>query len=107
MAQPTVRPTSALAFAFDTPISRNWFLSEGGVVLAADSAATFGTLGQRTISQTTVKVEIVRGEALIATSGPVGSAKRSHSRRRLGLALLIAALTAIGLQRIRSQSRGS
>jgi 20S proteasome alpha/beta subunit len=51
-------------------------LSEGGVVLAADSAATFGALGQRTIIQTTVKVEIVRGEALIATSGPVGMSQR-------------------------------
>lgn len=54
-------------------------LSEGGVVLAADSAATLGTLGQRTISQTTVKVEIVRGEALIATSGPVGLSQRLAS----------------------------
>lgn len=51
-------------------------LSHDGVVIAADSAATFGSLGQHTISQPTVKVEIIRDQALIATSGPVGLSQR-------------------------------
>lgn len=51
-------------------------LCSEGVVIGADSAATMGSLGQMTVRQPTVKVEIVRGQALIATSGPVGLGQR-------------------------------
>lgn len=51
-------------------------LCNDGVVIGADSAATMGSLGQMTVRQPTVKVEIVHGQALIATSGPVGLGQR-------------------------------
>lgn len=51
-------------------------LCDGGVVIAADSAATLGAMGQATISQPTVKVEIIGEHAMIATSGSVGLSQR-------------------------------
>ena len=51
-------------------------LCDGGVVIATDSAATLGSMGQATVMQPTVKVEIVRDDTLIATSGAVGLSQR-------------------------------
>jgi 20S proteasome alpha/beta subunit len=48
-----------------------------GVVIAADSGATFGSLGQSTVMQPTGrKIEVMHGKALLATSGSVGLAQR-------------------------------
>lgn len=47
-----------------------------GVVIAADSAATFGFLGQHTIKQPYTKVEIIDDTILLGVSGPVGLAQR-------------------------------
>ena len=47
-----------------------------GIVLAADSAATLGALGQQTVRQATVKVDIVKNNTLIAVSGHVGLGQR-------------------------------
>lgn len=48
-----------------------------GVVMVADSAATFGYIGQHTIWQpTSEKVEVVDSRGLIAVSGPVGLGQR-------------------------------
>jgi hypothetical protein len=52
-------------------------LAEGGVIIGADSAATMGAAGLQTIRQATAtKVEVVRGQALVAVSGPVGLGQR-------------------------------
>lgn len=52
-------------------------MAQDGVVLGADSAATMGALGSETIRQQTgTKVEIVRGQALAAVSGPIGLGQR-------------------------------
>ena len=47
-----------------------------GVVMAADSAATFGVLGQRTIRQPTKKLAIVNGCMIVGVSGPIGMQQR-------------------------------
>lgn len=50
---------------------------EAGVVVAADSTATFGAMGQTTIAQSTErKIEVVEGRALLGVSGAVGLAQR-------------------------------
>lgn len=51
-------------------------LCKGGVVIGADSAATMGSLGLHTVRQPVVKVSVVDGRALMATSGPVGLGQR-------------------------------
>jgi hypothetical protein len=51
-------------------------LCRDGVVVAADSAATYGALGQPTISQPTKKIDIVDGSVIIACSGAIGLAQR-------------------------------
>lgn len=43
-----------------------------GVVMAADGAATYGSLGRRTIRQSTRKLEVVRDSIVVGVSGPVG-----------------------------------
>lgn len=47
-----------------------------GVVVAADSAVTFGTLGGNTIEQKTQKIEIIGGALILAGTGAVGLAQR-------------------------------
>ncbi len=48
-----------------------------GVVMVADSAATFGSMGTRTIAQPTAeKIRVVDARALVAVSGPVGLGQR-------------------------------
>ena len=51
-------------------------LCSDGVIIGADSAFTMGVLGQQTVSQSALKIEVVEGRALIATSGPVGLGQR-------------------------------
>lgn len=50
--------------------------ADDGVVVGADSAATYGFLGGTTIRQETKKLEIIKGSVIIGTSGPVGLAQR-------------------------------
>jgi hypothetical protein len=52
--------------------------ADDAVVLASDSAATFGVAGNPTIAQMCAKIDIIRGEALIGVSGPVGLGQRFH-----------------------------
>lgn len=47
-------------------------LCSNGAVIAADRQATQGALGQQTVGQPVTKVQVVRGEALYATSGSSG-----------------------------------
>jgi 20S proteasome alpha/beta subunit len=47
-------------------------LCSNGVVIAADRQATHGSLGQQTVGQSVTKVQVIRGEALYATSGHKG-----------------------------------
>jgi 20S proteasome alpha/beta subunit len=47
-------------------------LCSNGVVIAADRQATHGALGQHTVGQSVTKVQVIRGEALYATSGHKG-----------------------------------
>lgn len=47
-------------------------LCSDGVVLGSDSGATLGNLGQQHVMVPMPKVEVIRGSALIAVSGPVG-----------------------------------
>ena len=47
-----------------------------GVVLGADGAATFGTASSSTIRQPVRKLSIVRGQAVVGVSGPVGLGQR-------------------------------
>jgi hypothetical protein len=49
---------------------------ENGIVMGADGAVTLGALGQRTARQTTKKLEILAGSAIIGVSGPVGLQQR-------------------------------
>ena len=51
-------------------------LCKDGVVVAADSAATYGALGQPTISQLTKKISIIDNSVIVACSGAVGLAQR-------------------------------
>jgi 20S proteasome alpha/beta subunit len=47
-----------------------------GVVMAADSAATYGVLGQQTVRQPTRKLEILSESLIVGVSGPVGMGQR-------------------------------
>jgi Proteasome subunit len=47
-------------------------LCSNGAVIAADRQATHGALGQTTVGQSVTKVQVIRGEALYATSGHKG-----------------------------------
>ena len=47
-------------------------LCSNGAVIAADRQATHGALGQQTVGQSVTKVQVIRGEALYATSGHKG-----------------------------------
>jgi 20S proteasome alpha/beta subunit len=47
-------------------------LCSNGAVLAADRQATHGAMGQQTVGQSVTKVQVIRGEALYATSGHKG-----------------------------------
>lgn len=47
-------------------------LCSNGAVVAADRQATHGGLGQQTVGQSVTKVQVIRGEALYATSGHKG-----------------------------------
>jgi 20S proteasome alpha/beta subunit len=47
-------------------------LCSNGAVVAADRQATHGAMGQQTVGQSVTKVQIIRGEALYATSGHKG-----------------------------------
>lgn len=50
---------------------------QDSVVVAADSAATFGNLGQPTVAQPTdKKIEILDDRVILAVSGPVGLGQR-------------------------------
>ncbi len=51
-------------------------LCEDGVVLGADGMATFGSIGQRTIQQSTKKLTQIGNCIAIGTSGPVGLGQR-------------------------------
>jgi hypothetical protein len=51
--------------------------SKDSVVVAADSAATYGALGQQTVAQRTDrKIEIIDNRAILAVSGPIGLGQR-------------------------------
>jgi 20S proteasome alpha/beta subunit len=47
-------------------------LCSNGAVPAADRQATHGAMGQQTVGQSVTKVQVIRGEALYATSGHKG-----------------------------------
>lgn len=47
-----------------------------GVVIGADSAASFAQGNQRTIEQTTKKIDIVGGHVLVAGTGMIGLGQR-------------------------------
>ncbi len=52
-----------------------------GITVGADSAATLGTTtGLRTVIQPMAKLSIVRGQAIVAVSGPVGTAQLFKDR---------------------------
>jgi 20S proteasome alpha/beta subunit len=51
-------------------------LCKDGVAVAADSAATYGALGQPTISQLTKKITIVDKSVIVACSGAIGLSQR-------------------------------
>ena len=51
-------------------------LCKDGIVVAADSAATYGSLGQPTISQLTKKITILDKSVIVACSGAIGLAQR-------------------------------
>jgi hypothetical protein len=55
---------------------------EGGVVLAADGAATLGALGHTTVRQETKKLEILEDCIVVGTSGPVGLGQRIRGEIR-------------------------
>lgn len=52
-------------------------LCSDGVVIAADSAATYATAGMPTIWQQTQKIEISDGSLIVASAGSVGLSQRS------------------------------
>ena len=47
-------------------------LCSNGAVIAADRQATHGAMGQQTVGQSVTKVQVIRDEALYATSGHKG-----------------------------------
>lgn len=47
-----------------------------GVVIAADGATTFGSLGSRTIRQPSRKLTIINQRMVVAVTGPVGLQQR-------------------------------
>jgi 20S proteasome alpha/beta subunit len=47
-----------------------------GIVMGADGAATFGSLGQQTIRQETKKLEVVANRVIVGVSGPIGLGQR-------------------------------
>lgn len=49
-----------------------------GVVIGSDGAATFGYMGKPTIRQKHKKLKIIRGNAILGVSGPVGLGQRFH-----------------------------
>jgi len=51
-------------------------LCSNGVVVAADSAATMGSLGNRTVIQPTKKLEIISDKMVLGVSGAVGLGQR-------------------------------
>ncbi len=51
-------------------------ISEEGVVVASDGAATFGSMGNVTITQHTKKLQIIDGKIIVGVSGPVGLGQR-------------------------------
>jgi 20S proteasome alpha/beta subunit len=51
-------------------------LCSNGVVVGADSAATMGSLGNRTVIQPTKKLEIISDRVVLGVSGPVGLGQR-------------------------------
>ncbi len=50
-----------------------------GIVMGADGAATFGSLGQQTIRQETKKLDIIENRVIVGTSGPIGLGQRIKS----------------------------
>jgi hypothetical protein len=52
-------------------------LCSDGVVIAADSAATYGAAGQPTIAQPTQKIEISESAVIMASAGAVGLSQRA------------------------------
>jgi 20S proteasome alpha/beta subunit len=46
-------------------------LSTDGVVIATDRQVTHGTMGQATVAQSATKAEIINGQALYASAGPM------------------------------------
>jgi hypothetical protein len=54
-------------------------LCKDSVVVAADSAATYGVQGQQTITQLTQKIEIIDGTVIVACSGAIGLSQRYSS----------------------------
>jgi hypothetical protein len=51
-------------------------LCKDGIVIAADSAATYAALGQSTISQLTKKITIIDKSVVVACSGAIGLSQR-------------------------------
>lgn len=51
-------------------------LCSNGIVIAADSAATMGSLGNRTVIQPTKKLEIISERMVLGVSGAVGLGQR-------------------------------
>jgi 20S proteasome alpha/beta subunit len=51
-------------------------ISEEGVVVASDGAATFGSMGNTTITQRTKKLQIIDDKIIVGVSGPVGLGQR-------------------------------
>ena len=51
-------------------------LCSDGVVIGADSLATFGSLSNKTIEQPTRKLSVIGGQIIVATSGQIGLGQR-------------------------------
>lgn len=51
-----------------------------GIVVGADGAATFGTMGQYTIRQNVKKLNILSNRIIVGVSGPVGLGQRINGR---------------------------
>lgn len=51
-----------------------------GIVVGADGAATFGTMGQHTIRQSARKLSIISHQIILGVSGPIGLSQRIHWR---------------------------
>ena len=47
-------------------------LCSDGVVVAADGAATLGSLGNSTVRQEVKKLDVISGKIIVGVSGPVG-----------------------------------